>query len=293
MGRRKYMIAGSIKTLNPYMQDVIAKLGEMASYRRIFIIGDTGTGKDTLAGIIHKKSAESELPFKKVDCRQAKVNDILISSNVVTYFDEIHTLGKGLQERLMTELEKHSEAYIISSADTCVEDMIERKQFYEELYLLLANVHVQLPGLLFRREDIPSMVRGALSKYNRKYGKGVGIDENALSALAHYNFRGNITELYNIIERAVLTNTSGKIKANSILSVLDADSLSLVTMMKDTGLSLRESLDRYERMLLINAINDTESADEASRLLNISRSSFYSKCKKHKITVSGSKNFDK
>ena len=211
MGRKKYMTAGNIKTLNAYMQNVLIKLDEMASYRRIFIVGDPGTGKDTLAGIIHKKCAASDLNFKKVNCRQAKVDDVLIETNVVTYFDEIHTLGKGLQKRLMTELEQHSEAYVISSADTCIESMIERGQFCEELYLMIANVHIQLPGLWYRREDIPSIVKDALCKYNRKYGKRVSIDDSVLLPLSHYNYRGNITELYSIIERAVLTSTADTI----------------------------------------------------------------------------------
>ena len=165
-------------------------------------------------------------------------------------------------------------------------DMAAKGDFPKDLFRTLAEVFIQVPKICQRREDIPAMVRDALRKYNKKYDKHVKIESSAMTHLVHYNYRSNISELYNIVERAVLINTTGTIKANSILSVLDADSLSLVTMMKDDKLSLKESLDRYERTLLVNAINDTETAEAAARLLHISRSSLYAKCSKYGIEVS-------
>lgn len=289
MGRKKYETAGSIKTKNAYMQQIIGMLDEIASYRRIIIAGGMGTGRDTLAKLIHERSAESALPMKKIDCREARLDDMIIDPNVVTYFDDIQNLSKGLRKRLLLELEKNTDAYIISSGCKDILEMGDSGRFPADLFLTLAKIYVYVPEICFRREDIPAMVRDALSKYNKKYQKNVKIESNAMTHLVHYNYRNNINELYSIIERAVLINTTGIIKANSILSVLNADSLSLVTMMKSTNLSLKESLDRYERMLLINAISNTDTAEDAARLLDISRSSLYAKCNKHclEVTIEG------
>ena len=230
MGRKNYVTAGNIKTKNAYMQKVVDSLDEIACYRRVVIGGDMGTGRDTVAELIHERSAQSSLPMRKVDCRQAKAYDLFIKPDVVTYLDDVHTLNKGMRRKLVLELRENADACVISSAREDLMDMAAKGDFPKDLFRTLAEVFIQVPRICQRREDIPAMVRDALSKYNKKYDKHVKIESSAMTHLVHYNYRSNISELYNIVERAVLINTTGTIKANSILSVLDADSLSLVTM---------------------------------------------------------------
>lgn len=281
MTKSNYMEVGKIRTRNHIMKEILSNIEVIVNAGRVMIVGERGTGRDTLAQVIHEAGPLSGEPMVTIPCRDILKNDVRgLSSDRLIYFDEIHCLKKGLQRDLIKILGSKPELRTVSSADICIGDMMDNDGFLLELYQMLTYARVGVPNLHQRGEDIPAMVREAVRFYNKKYGKSIKIDSKALTPLKHYSYRGNITELYSIIERAVLINNTGVIKVNSILSVLDSESLSLVTMMKESDLSLKESLKRYERMLIVNAIEDTDSFTKAAKLLQVNRQTLYEKCEK-------------
>lgn len=271
MNSSSFKILGNIKSKNVHMVDIISAVEHVGSLGlNVLIVGDRGTGRDSLAQAIHSFSPKASVPMNIIRCASAMGRDLVLKRDAINYVDDVHRLRPGLQGKLMREMDAAPDAQIIASAYTCIGPMMDEKTFKFDLYTRLANVRMGVPRLTQRKEDIPSMVRDALRTANKMYGKKVKIESRAITPLKHYKFVGNITELYSIIERAVLSCRSGTIRVNSILSILDMYSLSLASLMMDSDLSYSSSMKRFERDLLINAVRDMDSVDKAASVLHIS-----------------------
>ncbi len=225
------------------IQDVMEFIGMVAKSpdTPILILGETGTGKEFLAGAIHYGSPNFKGPLMTVNC--AAIPKDLIESELFGYekgafsgagatgkkglieeaangtlfLDEVGDLSLEAQAKLLRFLEegefykvggtkkRQIQTRIVSATNKDLDSMIEKGRFRKDLFFRLGVIKVQVPSLNERLDDILPIARHFLYEFSRKFGKiFTGISPRAESALMAYNWTGNVRELKNIIERGVL-----------------------------------------------------------------------------------------
>lgn len=225
----------------PAMQRVFELVRMVAGTEATILIeGATGTGKDLLANIIHSESRRKGKPFVKINC--AAVPENLLESEFFGYvkgaftgaerdkpgrFNEAHTgtifldeigdLPLALQAKLLRVLEdrefyplgsrktKKVDVRIISATNLGLENLVEKKRFRQDLYYRLNVMRIDLPPLVERKDDLPLLIRHILRKQSAAMDKPhIEICEEAMRTLLNFDYPGNIRELENIIEHALI-----------------------------------------------------------------------------------------
>jgi DNA-binding NtrC family response regulator len=293
----------------------------------VLIEGETGTGKELIAAAIHYRSPNFRGPLVSVNC--AAIPQELIESELFGYekgaftgagaggkkglveqaadgtlfLDEVGDLSAEAQAKLLRFLEEGEfyhiggtrvlkvSARIVSATNKDLRGLIAEKRFREDLYYRLAVVKVGIPSLNERREDIVPIARHYLVEFGRKFGKSfTGFSEDAESALTNCRWKGNVRELKNVVERAVLTGKgtivtredlgidragSGKASAAQAPGAISFPPLTLSGVALD---SLQESFDRHYINEALRLAGGNES--RAASLLNINHHTFRYRRKK-------------
>jgi len=238
---RKYG-SGSIIGRSRHMQNVLAMVEKVAKSDAgtILIQGESGTGKELIAKAIHYQSGRVERPFMAINC--AAVPETLLESELMghergaftdakvqkkgllemadggtLFLDEIGDMAPGMQAKLLRVLEDRSfrrvggtkdiqvDVRIISATNKDLLQAIEEKVFRADLYYRIQVIPIHLPALRERRDDIMPLVEHFIAHFNREFGKSVkGVSKMAEKFLTEYAWPGNIRELRNIIERAII-----------------------------------------------------------------------------------------
>jgi PAS domain S-box-containing protein len=243
-------IISQSKNYKPILQKV-AQVAETNS--TVLITGETGTGKELLARAIHGLSPREDANLVKVNCASLpsqlieselfghvkgaftgaianKQGKFEIAHNGTLFLDEIGELPLELQAKFLRalqegEIERVGDPYpinvdvrIIAATNRNLEKMVANNQFREDLYYRLNVFPIHNLPLRDRREDIPLLAQHFLKKYNRRNGKQVTqITQAAIKALEKYDFPGNIRELENLIERAVIISTGETLQLQSVI----------------------------------------------------------------------------
>jgi len=283
----------------------------------ILIQGETGTGKELVARAIHYNSARKDYPFVKVDC--AALAETLLESELfghekgaftgatkdrigrfrtadhgTIFLDEIGNISLAVQAKLLRVLQDSEfesvgsdepikvDVRIIAATNANLEEHVEKGLFRRDLFYRLNVIRILLPPLRERTGDIPMLASHFLSIHNKKNRKSVeGISREALNKLVSYAWPGNIRELENVIERAVILCKGKMIEPVDIPLYQEKMGFS----QELSGKPLDVSMDQFERQIIINTLESTGGDKEkAAKILQISRASFYNKIKKHKVT---------
>ena len=222
----------------------------------VLITGRTGTGKEILANFIHKTGARSSKPFIDINCpaiqptmfeselfgheagsftgaTHRKNGFMEIADGGILFLDEIASMPMDMQAKLLRAIEERSfrrvggtslikvDVQIIAASNRDIKDMISKNEFREDLYYRLKVVDLDLPSLANRREDIPDLVGHFLRKFNQSMGANItDVTPRAMQILINYDWPGNIRELSNVIERAVLFCDDIAIDVNHLPSEL-------------------------------------------------------------------------
>ncbi len=223
---------------SPAIQLVKETIEKVASYDiNVLIIGESGTGKDLVARTIHKLSHRADKPFVAINCASLPAElleselfgykkgaftgatsdkkGLIEEANKGTLFlDEIGEMPMQLQAKLLRFIETKKirplgsvkevdvDVRIISATNKNLEEEIEKGNFREDLYYRLSTITIRMPSLKERREDIPLIVESILKELKEKYGKDIqGISPEFLDYLMQYDYKGNIRELKNILEK--------------------------------------------------------------------------------------------
>lgn len=305
----RYEIVGQ----SPALQGVIdVAMKVAASDASVMITGPSGSGKELIAHLIHENSERAAKPFVAVNC--ASIPDTLIESELFGHekgaFTDAHSLKQGLAEiadggtlfldevgdisylvqpkllrfietgtfrRVGGTAEMSVNVRIISATNKDLEREVEEEKFREDLLYRLNVVHVEVPALSHRQEDIPMLVEHFLQKKS-KARQAKRISPDAMRMLENYDWPGNVRELENVIERAAILTSGDEIRPDSIALTSKVKTADLRRI--PTRLSLAE-LERIhiENVLKANSFNRTKSA----QALGISLKTLYLKIKHYGI----------
>ncbi len=315
LGEGKFELVGQ----SPALQKVVEVALKVApSDASVLITGPSGSGKELIAHLVHENSERSRKPFVALNC--ASIPDTLIESELFGHekgaFTDAHTLKQGLAEiadggtlfldevgdisflvqpkllrfietgtyrRVGGTTEMSLNVRIVSATNKDLEREVEEGKFREDLLYRLNVVHVEIPSLGQRREDIPLLVEHFLQKKQRTR-RAKRISASALKLLMEYDWPGNIRELENVIERAAIL--AGGDEITTELIALTSKSKSTDLRKIPTRLSLAE-LEKIhiENVLKANGFNRNKSA----KALGISLKTLYLKIKHYEIDTPNGK----
>lgn len=293
------------------MGDVIKLAEQVApSQASVLIQGENGTGKESIASLIHRIGARSDKPFIKVSC--AALPDTLLESELFGYekgaftgavsqkegrfelanegtlfLDEIGEITPSIQVKLLRVLQEgeferlggtkvlKSNVRIISATNVNLENAIKQKRFREDLYYRLNVITMNMPPLRERREDIPLLVSHFLKIYQERNNKVVdGISEDVLDILTNYQWPGNVREIKNVIERAVVLTQDRIITQKDLSENISKIKVEERKLTIPFGMPLRE----IEKKIIIETLRRSKGDKEiTANLLGITPRTIYRK----------------
>ena len=285
----------------------------------ILIEGPTGTGKDVLAKVIHNASKRSKKPLVKVNC--AALPDNLLESEMFGYvkgaftgadddkpgrfqeadggtifLDEIGDLPLSLQAKLLRVLEDKEfyplgsrkttkvDVRIISATNQNLDRLVRERRFREDLFYRLNVMRLDLPPLKDRKGDIPLLISHILKRLSATRDTTVEkFSNDAMEVLLNYNYPGNVRELENIIEHALIVCQSKIIERNHLpLSLRSGLAPALVAEDKQ---SLDQNIDFSEKAVILDMLQKYNwNKGKTASALNINRTTLWRKMKKYSIS---------
>lgn len=279
----------------------------------VLVTGESGVGKDAVAFYIHSKSSRATQSFVKIDC--ATLPSGLLEAELFGYergaftgasdekpgrleashrgtlvLDEIAYLSTDSQAKLLRVIETREferlggrkiikvDARLIALTNVDLSDAVKRQHFRQDLYYRLHVVHIKVPALRERAEDLPELAQAFVKSYSTKHGRQVNdVSPEALALLSEYQFPGNVRELANTIERAVIVSTGKRIEVDDLPEPIRA--AVLVLRRREKPQSLAEVEGEYVTEILASTKGNKT---EAARILGISRKNLYEKLARQK-----------
>jgi two-component system response regulator AtoC len=315
----------NIISKNERMRQIFDTIRKVAKYKStILIAGDSGTGKELVAKAIHFNSDRSNQPFIPVNCGAIPEN--LLESELfghnkgsftnavrtkkglfeeadggTMFLDEIGELPLQLQVKLLRVLQDGEirrigdsksitiDVRIIAATIKDLEKEVREDKFRDDLFYRLNVLPITLPPLRERKEDIPLLVDHFMHKYSRELNNPIeGINPEALNCLLNYSWKGNVRELENIIERAIVLTDSNQIQVENLpIEIQSPKEESRVSSLNDE-LSIKKASRYLEMDLIKKALHKTNgNHTHASKLLEISHRALLYKIKEYGIKAKG------
>ncbi|WP_106829385.1 sigma-54-dependent transcriptional regulator [Parabacteroides pacaensis] len=296
---------------SPAMMKLLKMVNKVArTNANILITGENGTGKEMLACEIHRLSlrnnkemvsvdmgAISESLFESelfghekgafTDAKECRIGKFEAADNSTLFLDEIGNLSFALQAKLLVTLQNREitrigsnrkipiDIRLITATNRNIDELVKQGSFREDLLYRINTIHLEIPPLRERREDIPLLTDYFLKKYASQYKQtGIKIHHQALEKLKAYSWPGNIRELQHTIEKAVILCEGEEIKAKDIL----------VKPHKGKNLNESSNLTEIEKNVIEATIAQNKGNLKVSaKQLGISRQTLYNKIKRFKI----------
>jgi DNA-binding NtrC family response regulator len=310
-------ILGSLIGRSKPMQEVLSLISQVAPSRAaVLITGESGTGKELAARTVHDLSPRGAKPFVAVNC--AAIPETLMESEIFGHergaftgamerragcfeladggtllLDEIGEMPMGTQAKLLRVLEDSKvrrlgskgeisvDVRVLAATNKIPEDAVSKGQLRGDLYYRLNVVQINMPPLRDHLEDLPDLTATLLKDLNRKHDRAVkSVTEDVLDMFRHYSWPGNIRELRNVLERAVLTISGDVLTKEHIGSDFGRP----VRTVADEGLTLRAGLSvgEAERRLIQETLKFTRNnKTRAAEMLGISLKTLHNKLKEY------------
>ena len=307
---------------SPQMKQVFSLLRKVSkSNSTVLISGETGTGKELVAGALHYNSPRASKSLVKVNC--AALPDSILESELfghekgaftgadkqrigrceqadggTLFLDEVSEMSPLTQAKILRFLQEKEfervggsstirvDVRVIAATNKNLSEQVRAGRFRDDLFFRLHVVNIDIPPLRERKEDIPLLARFFLRKYGGELGKaGLRFADRTIKMMRDYHWPGNIRELENCIERAVLLSDGPEILPQDIrLSDNVLDSPCRAVKLPPQGICL----DEAEKSLIIQALERSNWVQKkAAALLGISQRVINYKIKKHGISVPG------
>jgi two-component system, NtrC family, response regulator PilR len=302
--------------------DVVRQVADAKS--NVLICGESGTGKELVARAIHYNSARSSMPFVAVNC--SAVPETLLESELfghmkgsftgamankaglfevanggTIFLDEIGDTTPTIQVKLLRVIQEREfrrvggnqdvkvDVRIVAATNKDLEKAVADGSFREDLYYRLDVIPIRLPPLRLRTGDIPLLVNHFLGKFSQESGKPVPVlTSEAMHVLLGHEWRGNVRELENLIERVVTFSTGGPVSDEDIRGwlhrVVTPQQQGVPTDLPEEGLDLEELINGIEKDLLLKALERAMWVKKkAARLLKLNTRSFRYRLEKYSI----------
>lgn len=291
------------------MKQVLKEIGSVApSNSSVIITGESGTGKELVARAIHSNSPRRYYPLVSVHC--GALSESLLESelfghekgaftgaiynrkgrfemadNGSIFLDEIATISPKMQVELLRVLETKSfvrvggnkdipsDFRVICATNRDLKTMVEQGLFREDLYYRLNVVNIHVPPLRERTEDIPMLVEYFIKKYCTSMNKPlISVDEAALKRIASYSYPGNIRELENMVERAIVVGDGKRITVKDL------------PFGREVADSSAESLEEFEKAFIRQILSKYSwNISRSAKALKVDRVTLYNKIKKYDL----------
>jgi len=302
---------GNIIGNSPKMREVFDFVKKISPTKtNVLISGDSGTGKELVAKAIHYNSPRRNNPFVILNCGAIPEN--LLESELfghmrgaftgaisnkrglfeaadggTLFLDEVGELPLSMQVKLLRVIQDREftrvggtepirvDVRIVSATNKNIDEAVQTGEFREDLFYRLNVIHLKLPNLRERKDDIPLLARHFLRRFSKELGTNIHhITPEAMKRLMNYDYPGNVRELQNIIERAVALESSDVLTAQNLSSYMDerrdlARGEILLEIPKD-GIDLEQVVEDLEKTLILKALEKTKGIKKrAAELLHI------------------------
>jgi two-component system response regulator FlrC len=289
------------------------------SQASVLVCGESGTGKELFARLIHESSPRNQGPFVAVNC--AAIPENLLESELFGHergsftgalfqrigkfelanhgtilLDEVSEMNSNLQAKLLRVLQEFEidriggkkpvklDVRVVATTNLSLEKEMREGRFREDLYYRLNVIPIKIPPLRERREDIPLLTRYFMKRYSEKIGKTVNeLTEDALHYLQNLTWKGNVRELENLIERAVLITCDLNISLHHLTMFEETAAQPLreeSAFRPQAGISMRE----MEKSLIIETLNQVEgNRTHAAKMLGISIRTLRNKINEYRL----------
>lgn len=307
------MVVGKSKAMEKVM-DVIQRISSSDS--TVLITGESGTGKELLAREIHKHSPRKDAPFVVVDCGalvetlfeselfghikgsftgayQTKHGRFEVANGGTIFLDEISNISLNIQAKLLRVIQEREitrvgstkafkvDVRILAATNENLSDCVRDGKFREDLFYRLSVVPIHIPPLRERKEDIPLLIDHFLKKYNKRTKKKIKkISPPVQKALMQYGWPGNIRELENTIERAVVLSQREEIELEDLFYHGIGSSLSLMHPVGGQYKTLDDIEKKYIK-IVFQAQHGNKS--KTAKILGIDRKTLLAKIKKYNL----------
>ncbi|MFZ5645917.1 MAG: sigma 54-interacting transcriptional regulator [Bacillota bacterium] len=277
----------------------------------VLILGDSGVGKEVVAGLLHRASHRCKFPFIRLNCgaipenlleselfgyeggaftgarREGKPGMLELANKGTLFLDEIAELPPALQVKLLTVIQERVvtrlggtkpiqvDLRILAATNRNIYSMVEQGLFRADLYYRLNVIPIVIPALKERKEDIPFLVSHFLQKFNEKHHQTKSIDPGAMDILYHYPWPGNVRELENLVERLVVI-TPG--------DIIEARDLPINVLNKGSTFGINGLFSLSEKEIITELYHRLQSTRKVAEALGISQATVVRKMKKFNIT---------
>jgi len=307
------------------MQNVFELIKASAPTRSTILLqGESGTGKELAAKAIHQNSDRASFPFITVNSGSLPP-DLLEShlfghvkgaftgavslkkglfeaaENGTIFFDEISSLKLETQSKLLRVMQEKEfmrlggtkiikvDARVVAATNSELEELVRQKNFRQDLFYRLNVIKIELPPLRDRKEDIPLLVKHFVNIYGKENKKEIeSVSEDVLEILVNYDWPGNIRELENLIERAVVLTKTNIITRENLPPFFGSPQRekSVITSASQ-GLNLKKNLQTFQKEAIITALKKSKGVQKnAASLLGIKPTTLNEMIKRLKIDVS-------
>lgn len=298
-----------------YLYGLLDKLAQVSS--TVLLNGESGTGKELVAEALHYKGNRRNRPFVRVNC--AGLSETLLDSELfghtkgsftgaikdrcgrfemaqggTIFLDEIGDISQNLQQKLLRvlqekEIERVGDATpipvdvrIIAATHQDLQEKIRRGQFREDLYFRLKVIHLRMPPLHQRLDDLPLLVEHFVDLYSQQFNKAVvGVSEKVQQIFTDYSWPGNVRELKHALEHAFIFNETGLIDVDDLPLELRESSFPFAPPPVSEA-SLADQPKEEELLRTALAMAGGNKA-KAARQLNVSRQTLYRKLRQYRI----------
>ncbi|WP_081922116.1 sigma-54 interaction domain-containing protein [Oceanobacillus jeddahense] len=309
---------------SPSMRYVISTAQTVSQVNsNVLILGESGVGKGIIAKLIHELSPRSKERFIKVNC--GAIPETLIESELFGYekgaftgavkegkkglfelahegtifLDEIGEIPLHIQTKLLQAIQDkeimrvggtksiYVNCRIIAATNKNLNEMVREGKFREDLYYRLNVIPIQIPSLKDRKEEIPSLVQNFIHKFNQQFQKEKTIDKKAVDILVSYPWPGNIRELENSIERAIVTSPCDSISTSDLAFLEQPKNLNHKNSISVSSLenidSLKKAVEKFEKEIIETALEKYKTTYEVAKILKVNQSTIVRKIDKYRI----------
>ncbi|OHD63559.1 MAG: Fis family transcriptional regulator [Spirochaetes bacterium RBG_13_51_14] len=287
---------------------------------RVFITGDSGTGKELVARAIYHRSKRSDRPFVKVNCAaipnelieselfghekgaftgaiNRRIGKFEIANKGTMFLDEVCDMSASAQSKVLRVLQENQfervggnetitvDVRVIAATNVDVKKAVEEGTFREDLYYRLNVIPIHMPTLSERMEDFPRLVNYFLDRFSGEHGIGLKqIDEAGMKELSRHSWPGNVRELKNVIERLSIMVPGEIIGREDIRKHLDAYDYDDIVA-KDIS-SLKKAREEFEKDFIVKMLKKNDgNVTVAAKELGIERTNLHRKIKQYNINI--------